>query len=57
MDNSELLISDAEYERWPVVFFICKEHQSLFTNYEDAHLSDKEHCILCHPVENDSLGG
>ena len=57
MEKYEKLISDAEYEGWPVVFSICKEHQSVFEDYEYARLSDKEHCILCHPVENDSLGG
>ena len=57
MVNSEHLISDAEYEGWPVVFPICKKHRILFADYEDARLSDEEHCILCRPVENDSLGG
>lgn len=57
MVNSENLISDAEYEGWPVVFPICKKHRALFVDYEDARLSDEEHCILCRPVENDSLGG
>ena len=57
MDNSEQLIGDAEYEGWPVVFSVCKKHKLLFADYKLAHLSDDEHCILCHPVENDSLGG
>jgi hypothetical protein len=58
MDSSKHLMSDAEYEVWPVVFAICKEHKALFADYEYARLSDiEEHCILCHPVENDSLGG
>jgi hypothetical protein len=50
-------MSDAKYEGWPVVFSICKKHKSLFADYEFAHLSDIEQCILCHLVENDSLGG
>jgi len=57
MERSEHLISDAEYEGWPVVFSICKKHLSLFADYEKARLSDNEDCILCHPAENDSLGG
>lgn len=58
MDRSKHLISDAEYDVWPIVFAICKEHKALFSDYEFARLSDIEgHCILCHPVENDSLGG
>jgi hypothetical protein len=57
MDNSKDLISNAEYEGWPVVFLICKKHWDLFADYKYAHLSDSEHCILCHPIENDSLGG
>jgi hypothetical protein len=57
MEKSELLISDAEYKRWPVLFSICKDHQSLFADYEYASLGDSEYCILCNPVENDSLGG
>jgi hypothetical protein len=50
-------MSETEYEGWPVSFSICKKHKSLFADYDFAHLSDTEHCILCHPVENDSLGG
>ena len=57
MDRYKQVISDAEYEGWPVTFFICKKHIALFSDYENAILSDSEHCILCHPVENDSLGG
>ncbi len=57
MDNSKDLISNAEYEGWPVVFLICKKHWDLFADYKYAHLSDSEHCILCHPIENDRLGG
>ena len=57
MDNPKYLMSDAECEGWPVVFSICKKHKSLFADDEHAHLSDTEHCILCNPVENDSLGG
>lgn len=57
MDSSSQLMSDAENEGWPVVFSSCKKHKSLFADYEFAHLSDNEHCILCHLVENDSPGG
>ena len=57
MEDSENLISDTEYEQWPVVFSICKKHKELFVDYKDAQLSDSERCILCHPIENDSLGG
>lgn len=57
MENIEQSVSDAEYEGWPVVFSVCKEHKLLFADDEFAHLSDTEHCILCHPVDNDSLGG
>jgi len=57
MNNSKHLISNAEYERWPVVFSICIKHWDLFADYEYAYLSDTEHCILCHPIDNDSLGG
>jgi hypothetical protein len=57
MDSSKNLISDVEYAEWPVVFSICKKHKALFADYKYAQLSDSEHCILCHPIENDSLGG
>ena len=57
MDSSKHLMSDAEYEGWPVVFSICKKHRALFVDYEYARLSDSEHCILYHPIENDRLGG
>lgn len=57
MDSYEQVLSDAEYEGWPVTFYICKKHSVLFEDYENAIISDTEHCILCHPIENDSLGG
>ena len=57
MNEYEEMISDAEYEGWPVTFNICEIHSALFEYYENAQLSDADHCILCHPVENDSLGG
>lgn len=57
MGYFEPVISDAEYEGWPVIFSICSRHWPLFEDDEHARLSDVESCILCHPVENDSLGG
>lgn len=57
MGRSEQKISDAEYEGWPVVFSVCKKHLALFADYENARLTDNQHCILCHPVDNDSLDG
>ncbi len=57
MESYKQGLSDAEYEGWPVIFFVCKKHSALFKDYKNAVVSDTEHCILCHPVENDSLGG
>lgn len=58
MDSTKQLMSDAEYEGWPVVFIVCTEHKEFFAGYENARLSGiEENCILCHPVGNDSLGG
>lgn len=50
-------VSEAEYEGWPVNFTVCEEHKKLFKEYAKARVSDEKLCVLCHPVENDSLGG
>ena len=50
-------MSEAEYEGWQVDFTVCKEHKKLFREYAKARVGNEETCILCHPVENDSLGG
>lgn len=58
MNEFDLRMSDAEYEGWPVVFFVCKEHKTtFFADYANAIESAEETCILCDPLENDSLGG
>lgn len=57
MGYSEAEKSDKEDERQPVRFSVCSRHWPLFADDERALLGDSDHCILCHPAENDSLGG
>jgi len=45
-------------QNWPVRFFVCHEHKrKFFSGYDLAIEKDVEHCVLCHPAVNDSLGG
>jgi hypothetical protein len=57
MDSSKKLIKDVEIDEDALIFSVCKKHKPLYSDYEFAHISDREHCILCNPVRNDSLGG
>ena len=57
MNKFEQLINDPEYEEWPVIFYVCEKHKLLFADYENARVSLVKRCTICHPVENDSLGG
>jgi hypothetical protein len=43
---------------WPEVFPVCATHKhDFFADYAEAVVRKKERCELCHPRENDSLGG
>ena len=40
------------------VFPVCAKHkEELFADYGLAIASDEKPCVLCHPRDNDSLGG
>ena len=43
---------------WPVKFYVCKAHkEDCFKDYENAILDESRPCEVCHPKDNDSLGG
>ena len=43
---------------WPIEFYVCKQHkEDCFSEYSPAIFSETKTCELCHPKENDSLGG
>ena len=45
-------------KNWPAKFFVCEDHKKkYFKDYEQAIVHSKEFCELCHPKDNDSLGG
>ena len=43
---------------WPVEFYVCERCKyDFFFEYEDALVCDDDRCVLCNPLNNDSLGG
>ena len=47
-----------ERDGWPVIFSVCATHKhELFADYAEAVVRKNARCELCHPRENDSLGG
>lgn len=56
--DQRLALSDAEYEGWPVTFYVCPHHKiTFFSDYDLAIISEEHPCPLCNEVYNDSLGG
>ncbi len=46
------------YLNWPREFYVCKTHkEELFAEYNLAIVGPEELCVICNPVDNDSLGG
>jgi len=47
-----------EYINWPVEFYVCARHKAeFFEDYSKAIVGRTDQCVLCHPIETDSLGG
>lgn len=58
MNENEEAQAAAKWQRWPEVFPVCAKHkEELFADYGLAIASDEKPCVLCHPRDNDSLGG
>ncbi|GEM_PF-3977200 len=52
------LMPDGRPIEWPRKFFVCPEHKQLYFAHDDAAIpSENAICEICHPTENDSLGG
>ncbi|NOH13504.1 MAG: hypothetical protein HND51_17840 [Chloroflexi bacterium] len=52
------LANEIRERGWPVVFKVCEEHKSeFFDDYKQAEVGNKDNCIICHPADNDALGG
>jgi hypothetical protein len=55
--DCEELLEEMELE-WPIKSYVCKQHkEECFSEYDFAIFSETKACELCHPKENDSLGG
>ncbi len=54
----EGLQHNVEGDGWPVIFSVCATHKyDFFADYAEAVVRKNARCELCHPCENDSLGG
>lgn len=43
---------------WPETFKVCESHKTKFYNdYRKARTDIEGACVICDPVDNDSLGG